>query len=75
MKNFIFVFLGLVFHVFQIAISMQGNLYISAFISAITYGIFSNNLYSEKKRILNLSPIIVSIIGTLIWFIAVFFEY
>jgi len=65
---------ALILHLSQTAISISGSIYISAVIGAMLFGVFIYD-FQTIKRLFHMKPLVISIVGSLIWFIVAVIEF
>jgi len=65
---------ALILHLFQTVISISGEIYISAIIGAMLFGVFIYD-FQTIKRLFYMKPLVISLAGSFIWFIVAVIEF
>jgi len=74
MQKIVFRVVMIIFHLFQAVISITANAYISAVIGAFLLGAYLND-HETIKRLFYAKPIVISIVGSIVWFLIVVVEF
>jgi len=65
---------ALLFHLLQVVISLTAGVYVSMLVAAVVTGAFFND-FATIRRIFRMSPLLLSIVGTIVWLVVVLIEF